>query len=111
MREASSLVLSARLLADGATIAGYDPVAEEEARKLIHGIDFAGSALEATEGADAVVLVTEWPEFGELDFAKVAQAMRGNLVVDGRNYLDPASVRGAGLLYEGIGRPSPNGEG
>src|SRR4051812_46251595 len=62
MREASSLVLSARLLADRAVIIGYDPVAEEEARKLIHGIEFADSALGAVEGADAVVLVTEWAE-------------------------------------------------
>jgi UDPglucose 6-dehydrogenase len=109
MREASSLVLSARLLADGADIAAYDPVAEAEARKLISGITFAPSALDAVDGADAVVLVTEWPEFGELDFGEVAARMRGNLVVDGRNYLDPAGVRGAGLLYEGIGRPTVNG--
>jgi len=107
MREASSLVLSARLLADGAAISVYDPVAEEEARKLIPGVTFAESALAAVAGADAVVLVTEWSEFGELDFAAVAGAMDGRLVVDGRNFLDPVAVRGAGLLYEGIGRPSP----
>ncbi len=109
MREASSLVLSARLLADGAAISVYDPVAEEEARKLIPGVTFAESALAAVAGADAVVLVTEWSEFGELDFAAVAGAMDGRLVVDGRNFLDPVAVRGAGLLYEGIGRPSPGG--
>jgi UDPglucose 6-dehydrogenase len=63
----------------------------------------------AIEGADAVVLVTEWPEFAELDLVAVAGAMRGSLVVDGRNYLDPARVREAGLVYEGIGRPSVNG--
>jgi len=109
MREASSLVLSARLLADGAAISVYDPVAEEEARKLIPGVTFAESALAAVAGADAVVLVTEWSEFGELDFAAVAGAMDGRLMVDGRNFLDPVAVRGAGLLYEGIGRPSPGG--
>jgi UDPglucose 6-dehydrogenase len=109
MREASSLVLSARLLADGAEITGYDPVAEEEARKLISGIDYAPSALEAIEGVDAVVLVTEWPEFAELDLGAVASRMRGSLIVDGRNFLDPSAVRAAGLIYEGIGRPSPNG--
>jgi UDPglucose 6-dehydrogenase len=109
MREASSLVLSARMLADGADITAYDPVAEDEARKLIHGVEFADSALGAIEGADAVVLVTEWPEFGELDFSAVAEAMKGTLVVDGRNYLDPERVRGAGLVYEGIGRPTVNG--
>ena len=111
MREASSLVLSARLLADGAEIVGYDPVAEEEARKLISGIDFAPSPQDAVDGADAIVLVTEWPEFGELDLGDVAGRMRGNLVVDGRNYLDPQTVRAAGLVYEGIGRPGPNGRG
>jgi UDPglucose 6-dehydrogenase len=112
MREASSLVLSARLLADGAEITGYDPVAEEEARKLISGIDYADSAIGALDGADAIVLVTEWPEFGELDLAEVALRMRGKLVLDGRNFLDPAAVRGAGLIYEGIGRaggPARNG--
>jgi UDPglucose 6-dehydrogenase len=106
MREASSLVLSARLIADGAEITAYDPVAEDEARKLIHGVAFADSPLGALEGADAAVLVTEWPEFAELDLAAAARAMRGKLVVDGRNFLDPAKVRAAGLIYEGIGRPN-----
>jgi UDPglucose 6-dehydrogenase len=104
MREASSLVLSARLNADGATVTAYDPVAEEQARKLVSVISFAGSPLQAASDADAVVLVTEWPEFMELDWALVAEAMRGNLVIDGRNALDPAGVRAAGLVYEGVGR-------
>jgi UDPglucose 6-dehydrogenase len=106
MREASSLVLSSRLMADGAVLTAYDPVAEEEARKLITGVKFADSALGACEGADAVVLVTEWPEFAELDLQALAEAMEGRLIVDGRNFLDPAAVRAAGLVYEGIGRPS-----
>jgi UDPglucose 6-dehydrogenase len=110
MREASSLVLSARLQAAGARVRAYDPVAEDEARKLLGGVDFKGSAAEAIDGADAVVLVTEWPEFGDLDFGAVAAAMRGTLVVDGRNFLDPASVAGAGLRYEGVGRPPSGGE-
>ena len=104
MREASSLVLSARLQADGALITAYDPIAEEEARRLIKGVDFASSALECVAGADAVVLVTEWSEFSELDWGKVAGTMAGNLVVDGRNALDAAAVAGAGLKYEGVGR-------
>jgi len=104
MREASSLVLSARLQAAGARVRAHDPVAEDEARKLIRGVDFQPSAAAAIEGADAVVLVTEWPEFGELDFAEVASAMRGTLVVDGRNFFDPEAVTAAGLVYEGIGR-------
>ena len=104
MREASSLVLSARLQADGATVRAYDPVAEHEARKLMTGVEFADSALGALEGADACVLVTEWPEFTDLDWSEVARAMRGKVVVDGRNFLDPQRVTGAGLIYTGIGR-------
>jgi UDPglucose 6-dehydrogenase len=104
MREASSLVLCGRLNAEGAAVAAYDPVAEDQARKLVSGISFADSPLDAATDADAVILVTEWPEFTKLDWKRVAQAMRGNLVVDGRNALDPDAVRSAGLLYEGIGR-------
>jgi UDPglucose 6-dehydrogenase len=104
MREATSLVLSARLQADGAKVVAYDPVAEEEARKLIRGVDFAGSAAECVTGADAVVLVTEWAEFKELDWGKAAQDMSGTLVIDGRNALDAEAIRSAGLVYEGIGR-------
>jgi UDPglucose 6-dehydrogenase len=109
MREASSLVLSARLQAAGARVRAYDPVAEAEARKLIRGVDFKPSALEAVAGADAVVLVTEWPEFASLDLAQVRGAMRGSLLVDGRNFLDPDEVRASGLQYEAIGRPTKNG--
>ncbi|MGO9321698.1 MAG: nucleotide sugar dehydrogenase [Solirubrobacteraceae bacterium] len=104
MREASSLVLSARLQADGASVVAYDPVAEEQARTLVSGIEFADSPLAAIEQADAVVLVTEWREFLELDWSKVAAGMSGNVIVDGRNALDPEAVRAAGLIYEGIGR-------
>jgi UDPglucose 6-dehydrogenase len=111
MREASSLVLSARLQGAGARVRAYDPVAEAEARKLIGGVAFASSASEAIAGADAVVLVTEWPEFGELDLAAVAGAMRGSLLVDGRNFIDPEAARSAGLIYEAIGRPSHHGAG
>ena len=109
MREASSLVLSARLQAAGARVRAYDPVAEDEARKLIRGVDFKASAPEVAEGADAVVLVTEWAEFGELDLRQLAAVMRGDLLVDGRNFLEPDRVREAGLTYEGIGRPSRDG--
>jgi UDPglucose 6-dehydrogenase len=104
MREASSLVLSARLLADGAHVRAYDPVAEDEARKLMTGVEFAPSAGDAVAGADACVIITDWPEFAELDWREVAAAMRGQVVVDGRNMLEPGAVRAAGLRYEGIGR-------
>jgi UDPglucose 6-dehydrogenase len=104
MREASSLVLAARLQADGAQVRAYDPVAEEEARKLLVGVEFADSALDALDGADACIIVTEWPEFGDLDWAEAAERMAGRVVIDGRNYVDPGAVASAGLAYEGIGR-------
>jgi UDPglucose 6-dehydrogenase len=104
MREATSLVLSARLQAAGANVSAYDPIAEDEARELIRGVRFADGAIDAVSGADAVVLVTEWQEFRELDMQAMASAMAGTTVIDGRNALDPAAVAAAGLVYEGIGR-------
>ncbi len=104
MREASSLVLSARLQGDGARVRAYDPVAESEARTLMPGVDFSPSELDAVEGADAIVLVTEWPQFRSLDWQEVSRRMSGSVVIDGRNFLDQAAVEAAGLLYEGIGR-------
>jgi UDPglucose 6-dehydrogenase len=109
MREASSLVLASRLQGEGARVTAYDPVAEGEARHLMQGVAFAESGLDAVRGADAVVLVTEWAEFRELDWAAVAEAMAGDVVVDGRNALSADLVRGAGLRYEGVGRGAPEG--
>jgi UDPglucose 6-dehydrogenase len=104
MRGASSLVLAARLIAEGAHVRAYDPVAEEEARPLMAGVDFFDSTIDAITDADAVVLVTEWKEFLELDWRSIAELMAGTLVVDGRNALDTDAIRAAGLVYEGIGR-------
>ncbi|MBV8990582.1 MAG: UDP-glucose/GDP-mannose dehydrogenase family protein, partial [Solirubrobacterales bacterium] len=104
MREASSLVLSARLQAGGAQVRAYDPIAEQEARKLMPGVEFADSALDALRGADACIIVTEWPEFAELDWRAAAERMNRQLVIDGRNLLDPQSIKDAGFAYEGIGR-------
>jgi UDPglucose 6-dehydrogenase len=105
MRDAASLVLAARLQAEGARVAAFDPVAEDAARKLITGVEFCPSAMDCIDGADAVVLVTEWRHFAALDWSEVAERMRGQLVLDGRNFFDPAAIRDAGLIYEGVGRP------
>jgi UDPglucose 6-dehydrogenase len=110
MRGASSLVLAARLQAEGAHVCAFDPIAETEARKLMPELDYAASGMDAIADADAVVLVTEWPEFIDLDWGAVARALRGTLVIDGRNALDGDAVRGAGLVYEGIGRGAHTGE-
>jgi UDPglucose 6-dehydrogenase len=109
MREASSLVLAARLQGAGAEVSAYDPVAEERASRLLQSVDMAASPLEALEGADAAILVTEWPQFAELDWEDAASRMAQPILIDGRNYLDPARLRRAGFTYEGIGRTATAG--
>jgi UDPglucose 6-dehydrogenase len=104
MREASSLVLAARLEGEGAEVAAYDPVAADVARGQLGSVELRDSALDALDGADAAILVTEWPEFAELDWTVAAERMARPLLIDGRNFLDPALLRGAGFEYEGIGR-------
>jgi UDPglucose 6-dehydrogenase len=104
MREASSLVLAARLQGEGAIVTAFDPVAEEVARPLLHGVDFAESALDALDSADAAVLVTEWGEFAELDWSEARERMARPVLVDGRNFLAADDLRAAGFVYEGIGR-------
>jgi UDPglucose 6-dehydrogenase len=102
MREAPSLVLASRLLALGADLSAWDPVADGKAH--LNGIEIADSALDALRDADAAVLVTEWPELGELDWAEAGSRMRNRLLLDGRNMLDPETLRALGFEYEGIGR-------
>lgn len=104
MRDAASLVLAARLEGEGVHVTAYDPVAMERAGELLPAVEMAASALEALDGADAAVLVTEWGEFAELDWGEAAARMARPLLVDGRNYLDPAALTEAGFEYEGIGR-------
>jgi UDPglucose 6-dehydrogenase len=104
MRDASSLVLSTRLQGEGAHVAAYDPIAEARASRLLPKIELCDSAEAALDNADAAVLVTEWPEFAELDWVSLASRMRMPVVVDGRNFLDPERIRAAGFAYEGIGQ-------
>ena len=108
MREASSVVRAARLLAEGARVRAYDPVALEAASQRLNAVALYDDPWQCVTGADAVVIVTEWPEVVGLDWAKVAQVMRGDVLVDGRNALDPAEVVAAGFAYEGIGRVVPS---
>ncbi len=108
MREASSVVLAGRLLAEGARVRAYDPVALRAASSRLSAVALHDDPMACITGADAVVIVTEWPEVVGLDWAKVSQAMRGDVLVDGRNALDPVAVVAAGLAYEGIGRVVPS---
>ena len=104
MREAPSLVLASRLLAEGAEVRAWDPVARPG--DLMKGAVLYDTVLEAVEGADAAVIVTEWAELRGLASKEVRDAMTRPLILDGRNLLDPAETRAAGFAYEGIGRPS-----
>jgi len=107
MREASSRVLISDLLAEGAMVRGYDPVAGEAARSLFEryqGVEIAGSAMDALEGCDALAIVTEWREFRSPDFAAVRAKLSTPVIFDGRNLYDPAVVRSHGLEYHPIGR-------
>jgi UDPglucose 6-dehydrogenase len=102
MREAPSLVLASRLIAEGAEVRAWDPIAD--ARDLLPTVEHCGSWQEAVADADAAVIVTEWPELRELPSAETRKAMRRALIIDGRNLLDPVAVRALGFAYEGIGR-------
>jgi UDPglucose 6-dehydrogenase len=104
MREAPSIVLASRLLAEGADVRAWDPVAD--GTKLPKGVEVVDDVLSAVRGAHAAVIVTEWPELRELASAEVRDAMVNPLIVDGRNLLDPGEARRAGFAYEGIGRPT-----
>jgi len=102
MREAPSIVLANRLLAEGATVRGWDPVAD--AADVLPGVEICATPLEAVRDADAAVIVTEWPQLQGIASAETRETMRRPLIVDGRNMLDPAAVVEAGFAYEGIGR-------
>ena len=97
-------MLAERLLHEGANVRGWDPVASGAA--LPGGVEIVRSVAEAVQGAHAAVIVTEWPELKGLASAETREAMANPLIIDGRNLLDPATVRAAGFVYEGIGRPS-----
>jgi UDPglucose 6-dehydrogenase len=104
LREAASIILAARLRAEGARVTAYDPMVPTGSRPdLFPDVDITGSALEALDDADAVILVTEWPEFADLDWREVRERMRGHHVIDGRNFFDPHTVAAAGFSYDGIG--------
>ena len=107
MRDAPSIPLIQGLLAGGASVAAFDPVGQEQAEPLLPGVDFAGTAEEVADGADALVIVTEWDEFRALDLKELGRRMRGKMLVDLRNIYDRAEAEDAGLEYRGIGRGRP----
>jgi UDPglucose 6-dehydrogenase len=107
MREAPSRTIIAALLAHGATVVAYDPVAMDEARRIfgpLPGLSYAASPLAACDGADALVIVTEWKEFRSADFEVLKTRLKSPRIFDGRNLYDPAQARAAGFDYTAIGR-------
>jgi UDPglucose 6-dehydrogenase len=107
MREAPSRVLIPGLLARGAEVAAYDPVAMDEARHALPeggGLRYATSPMDAVQGADALAIVTEWKEFRSPDFEGMKAAMRSPVIFDGRNLYEPADIRAEGFEYHAIGR-------
>ncbi|WP_077088145.1 UDP-glucose dehydrogenase family protein [Mycobacterium rhizamassiliense] len=105
MREAASLVIVRRLIELGATVQAYDPEASVRAKEALgDSIDYAGSMYEAVEGADALVLVTEWKQFHRPSWQRVKSVMRGHAVFDGRNIYDPKRLKAEGFQYFGMGR-------
>ncbi|HKC20374.1 MAG TPA: UDP-glucose/GDP-mannose dehydrogenase family protein [Candidatus Dormibacteraeota bacterium] len=104
MREAPSLDIAKVLLAAGASVRAYDPAAVERARMLVPDVEYLKDAYQVANGADALVLITEWNEFRELDLRRLRQMMRTPVVIDGRNIYDPAQLKELGFTYRGIGR-------
>src|SRR5919109_773434 len=105
MRDAPSLDILPRLAAAGAVLRAFDPEGMAEAKKLLPDLVYCPDAYEAMEGADALVLLTEWNEFRALDLARVRRLLSRPLVIDLRNIYRPAEMADAGLSYVSIGRP------
>jgi len=107
MREATSQVVIPGLIQRGATIVAYDPVATEQAKKVfagMAGLDYVSTAQAALDGADALLIITEWKEFRSPDFANIKARLKSAVIIDGRNLYEPAFVRSLGIEYSGIGR-------
>src|SRR5438309_2422923 len=106
MREAPSIPIIKELIERGADVVAFDPVARHQAEQVLSGVEFADDAYEAAEGADGLVIVTEWDEFRALDLDRIAESLRGKVLIDLRNVYDRSEAEAAGLTYYGIGRGS-----
>ncbi len=106
MRDAPSLAIVPALQAAGATIQAYDPQGMDEAKKLMNGIAYCETAYDAMQGADALVIVTEWNAFRALDLGRIKEAMKAPVMIDLRNIYNPGEMAAAGFDYASVGRPS-----
>jgi len=101
VRESQAAAVVREMIAAGAAVKAYDPEADP-----VDGVERVAGPMKAVDGADALLVLTEWPEFKNPNWTRIAEAMRGRMVCDGRNLYDPTAVRGAGLEYVAVGRSS-----
>src|SRR5262249_19655173 len=107
MRRSPAIKIIQKLRKAGATCVGYDPAAgDDQIREYKNMFVRAATAEDLAAGAHALVLVTEWPEFKQLDFASLGEKMKKRVIVDSKNHLDPAALHAAGFTYQGFGRAS-----
>ena len=106
VRDAPAITIIENLINLGARVTAFDPVAEENVRKILPAVRFSNDALDVCRGADVLAICTEWDEFRQIDLARVKKALRRPIIIDGRNIYDPATTRKLGFKYYSIGRPS-----
>jgi UDPglucose 6-dehydrogenase len=112
IRESPALFLVQALLQEGSKITAYDPAAMERVREVVpSGIAFANSAYEAARGADALLILTEWEEFANLDLSRLHKELKYPIVIDGRNLYDPEIMAAQGFTYYSVGRPAAQPDG
>jgi UDPglucose 6-dehydrogenase len=104
IRESQPVDIIRMLQADGASVKTYDPVAMENAGRMLKNVKLCEDAYEVAEGCDALIMATDWNEFKNLDWDKIKKAMKNPVLVDGRNMYDPAKMREIGFTYRGVGR-------
>jgi UDPglucose 6-dehydrogenase len=104
MRDAPAIEIAQMLQSHGASVQGYDPVAMTVAGRHMPGVRLCEDAYEVAGGADALVVITEWNEFKQLDLGRIRQSMRQPIIVDGRNIYDPTLMQALGFHYRGMGR-------
>ncbi len=104
MRDAPAVTVIQKLQADGATIKAYDPIAAENAKRILKDVNFCSDSYAVVKDADLLIIMTEWNEFRQLDMQKIKKLMRKPVIIDARNIYDPDVMQKLGFVYKGVGR-------